>query len=150
MDKPNPTDFDQAVEYIIGWIEGAQIGKEKVDESKKTLAQKEKETADSVRKRSMERLAEKRERWGGGGEMGEGLKKKKTIGIGKLSMELFKEKSERELSYRGDELKLKRQEQEPREGELMLREREQGEKEKGDDIRLTVFLSFVHILLYLF
>ena len=43
-------------------------------------------------------------------------------------MELVKEKSEREFSYRGDKLKLTREELELRERELMLKEREQGEK----------------------
>ena len=54
-------------------------------------------------------------------------------------MELFKEKSERELSYRGDKLKLKRKELELRERELILREREQGEREKRDE-RLMAML----------
>ena len=56
--NPEPTELDQAVESIIERSEGTQIEIEKVDESKKRQAEKEKETAESIRKRSMERLAE--------------------------------------------------------------------------------------------
>ena len=40
--------------------------------------------------------------------MGEDLRKKRRIGTETGHMELFKEKSKRELSYRGDKFKLKR------------------------------------------
>ena len=64
--------------------------------------------------------------------MGEGLQKERRVGIETGHMALFKEKSERELSYTGDTLKLKRK-------DLELREREQGDREKRDE-RLVAML----------
>ena len=134
--NPESTEVDQAVESIIERSEGAQIEIEKVDEGKKRQAEKEKETAEIIRKRSMDRLAETRDR-----ELGEGVRKKRRIGIETGHMELFKEKSEREFSYRGDKVKLKREELELRERELMLKEREQGEREKRDERLLAMIME---------
>ena len=85
--NPEPTELDQAIENIIERSEGAQIEIEKVDEGKKRQAEKEKETAESIRKRSMERLAETRER-----EMGDGLRKKRRFGLETGHMEPLKRK----------------------------------------------------------
>ena len=63
----------------------------------------------------------------------------KRIGIETGHMELFKEKSERELSYRGDKLKLKRKELELRERELILRE--QGERENRDERLMAMIME---------
>ena len=70
--NPEPTELHQAVESIIERSEGAQIEIEKVE--KKRQAEKEKEAAESIRKRSMERVAETRDR-----ELGEGLRKKRGL-----------------------------------------------------------------------
>ena len=53
--NPEPIELDQAIENIIERSEGAQLEIEKVHEGKKRQA--EKETAESIRKRSMEILA---------------------------------------------------------------------------------------------
>ena len=48
--NPEPTELDQAIENIIERSEGAQIEIDKVDEGKKGQAEKEKETAESIKK----------------------------------------------------------------------------------------------------
>ena len=133
--NPEPTELDQAVESIIERSEGAQIEIEKVDEGKKRQAEKEKETAESIRRGQWKDWLRPET------ELGEGLRKKRRIGIETGHMEPFKEKSERELSYRGDKMKLKRKELELRERELMLKERKQGEKEKRDERLMAMIME---------
>ena len=65
------TELDQAVEGIIRRSEGAQAEIERSEENRKKQTEAEKETAESIRKVSMERLAETRER-----EIGEGSRKR--------------------------------------------------------------------------
>ena len=60
--SPEVTELDMALENIIELAESAEGELARGDESKRKSAEKEKETAESVRKRSMERLAETRER----------------------------------------------------------------------------------------
>ena len=123
-----PTELDLAIESIIERSEGAQVDMARNDENKKKQAEQEKETAESIRKRSMERLAETR-----GREIGEGSRKKRRGGMEIMQLEFLKEKSGREMDFRRDELEMRKKEMELRERELMLKEREQGERERKDE-----------------
>ena len=60
--NPERTELDEAVESIIERKEGAEEEIARREESNTLMIEKEKETAESIRKRSMERLAETRER----------------------------------------------------------------------------------------
>ena len=70
-----PTDLDLAIESIIERSEGAH-DMARNDENKKKQAEQEKETAESIRQRSMDRLAETR-----GREIGEGSRRKRRGGM---------------------------------------------------------------------
>ncbi len=59
---PEHTKLDQALEDILEWSEAAQEEVARGDKRKEKNAEKERETAESVRKRPMERLAETRGR----------------------------------------------------------------------------------------
>ena len=63
------------------------------------------------------------------------------MGIETGHIELFKEKSSKELSYRRDKLEFKRQELELRERELMLTEREKMEREKRDERLMAMLME---------
>ena len=127
------TELDQAIESIIGRSEGAQAEIARSEENRKKQTEAEKETAESVRTVSMERLAETRER-----EIGEGSRKKRRGGVQSLQMEFLKEKSGKELDCRRDELEMRKKEIELRERELMLREREQSARERKDERMLAM------------
>ena len=60
--SPEVTELDMALENIIELAESAEGELATGDESKRKSAEKDKETAESVRNRSMENLAETRER----------------------------------------------------------------------------------------
>jgi len=60
--SPDKTVLDEAIENIMERREGAEEEIAQRAESTAVVMEKERETAESVRKRSMERLAETRER----------------------------------------------------------------------------------------
>eukprot|EP00795_Rhopilema_esculentum_P008078 gene8078-biopygen9216 len=118
ISPPEPTELEQAIQDIIERGTEAQavmlrVGG-KVDE-------KEKETAESIRKRSMKRLAETRER-----ESQEGGKKiKKTVWDKDTEvMHYMREKTEREAELKREEFELRRREIEIKEKEIKIKERE--------------------------
>ena len=129
------TELDQAIESIIGRSEGAQAEIARSDDSRKKQMEAEKETAESIRKVAMERLAETRER-----EIVEGSRKRRRGGVEILQMEFLKEKSGKEMDCRRDELEMRKKEIELRERELILREREQSERERKDE-RILAMLA---------
>ncbi|XP_065063939.1 calponin homology domain-containing protein DDB_G0272472-like [Rhopilema esculentum] len=118
ISPPEPTELEQAVQDIIERGTEAQavmlrVGG-KVDE-------KEKETAESIRKRSMERLAETRERESQEG----GKKRKKTVWDKDTEvMHYMREKTEREAELKREEFELRRREIEIKEKEIKIKERE--------------------------
>ena len=118
------TELDQAIETILGLIEAAEHESAKNVEKKKREVEKEKETAESVRKRSMERLGETmcREK----GRENEGKRRK----VGGETVLYLKKKGEMENELRREEIDLRRKELELRSKELEFnRERECHEKE---------------------
>ena len=127
------TELDQAVEGIIGRSEGAQTEIERSEENRKKQTEADKETAESIRKDSMERLAETRER-----EIGEGSRKRRGGGVEILQMEFVKEKSRKEMDCRRDELEIRKKEIELRKRALMVKERERSERERKDERSITV------------
>eukprot|EP00794_Sanderia_malayensis_P013413 gene13413-14787_t len=125
--NPEPTELDQAIESIIERSEGAEEEIARGDANKRKQAEKEKETAESVRKRSMERLAEMRER-----EIEEGTRKKRRSGEVE-TVQFLKEKSRKEMEMRKEEWDIKKGEIELRERELSLKEREQEARQKREE-----------------
>ena len=120
---PDPeTDID-----IVERTEGAQDELAKGEERRERNAEKEKETAEDVRKRSMERLSQTRER-----ESPESAKKKRKCSSPGDTVEYLKEKSERELEIRREEIELKKREMALKEREA---EREWELKRKEQDLR---------------
>ena len=81
------------MESIFEMGESAQEGFMRGEESRRLNV--EKETAESVRKRSMERLAETRER-----ESPENATKRKRLSGGRETMEYLKEKNQKENEMR--------------------------------------------------
>ena len=93
--------------------------------------EKERETAESVRKRSMERLAETREKE----SQGYGKKRKNNDGD-REAIDYFRGKYDKEFNFKREELELRRREIEMKQKEkerqwaVMKREIEMKEKEK--------------------
>ena len=130
--SPQMTELDQAVESIIEQCEGAQEEIACADERRKNMAEKERETAESVRKRSMERLADTSER-----ESQENGKKKRRV-MGNETLEFLKEKSEKEIKMRREEIEIRKNEVELKNHELELREREHQARERKDEQMLAI------------
>ena len=130
IEPPEPTELDQAIQDIIERSEEAQDEMAKGDERREKAAEKEKETAESVRKRSMERLAETRQR-----ESPENGSRKRRINGDHDPMEYLKEKNEKELKLRLEEIEIKRREielkekEKEREWEMQKKDQEMKERE---------------------
>ena len=102
--SPELTELGEALQDIIESSEGAQDEVAKGEERKGKNAEKAKETAENVRKRSMERLSQIRER-----ERPESAKKKEKSFPGD-TVEYLKEKSEREFEIKREEIELQKRE----------------------------------------
>jgi len=97
------SELDQAIQDIMGMAEAAQEEIiQKVAENK-ISRDKERMTAEDVRKRSMERLSETQER-----EKFENETKKRRSNADTL--EFLREKAEKEFEMKGEELELKKRE----------------------------------------
>ena len=103
--SPDKTELDEAVESIIGLTESALEELNRNDSKKLEEKVKEQQTAQEVRNRSMERLAESREREH---FQDSGRKKRKQSGQGVI--EYLTEKAEGETEVKGIEIDLKRRE----------------------------------------
>ena len=79
--SPETSELDEAMENILELIETANIEQGAEKESRKKREEQEKETAASVRKRSMERLSETTER-----ECQESKKKRGIVMVGQLNI----------------------------------------------------------------
>lgn len=143
--NPEKTELDEALESVIERSEGAQEEILRGDSEKRRQAEKDRETAEDVRKRSMERYAATRARDNAGSVS---VKRKRDSGAeavgflmdkGKQEIELRRE--ELELQRRELLLKEKRQEEEfeMRRREQNLKEREQEAREKKDETLLQMF-----------
>ena len=99
---PELTELDEAVASIIEWKEGAEEELAHREENNAHLMDKERETAESVRKRSMERLAETRER------ENQMSAKKKRRGNREKSIEILKNKSKIEMEMRKEEVEIRK------------------------------------------
>ena len=140
---PEPTELDMAIRDIIERGEEVQ---HEVARGEESAIEKERETAESVRKRSMERLAETRAR-----ESHESGKKRRRNDGGKEVLEYFRVKNEKELNLKREEIELKKRELEmkekekEREWDIKKRELEMKEKEwearaKSDNEMITMML----------
>ena len=144
--NPELTELDEAVASIIERKEGAEEELARREENNANLMDKERETAESVRKRSMERLAETRER------ENQMSAKKKRRGNGEESIEFLKNKSKIEMEMRREEVEIRKKEHEAtekkaeqeielRRRELNVREREQQAREKRDEKILEILIQ---------
>ena len=122
-----PTEVETAIREII---ERGEEAKHVVARGEQDAVEKERETAESVRKRSMDRLAEMREKE----SQGYGKKRKKNDGDREAID--FRGKYDKEFNFKREELGLRRREIEMKEKEkerqwvVTKREIEMKEKEK--------------------
>ena len=98
------TEVEQAVETIIGMTEAAEEENTRKAEKKKGEVLREKETAESMRAKSMETLRETRERE----KSTESEEKRKKVSAGTL--EYLRENCEKEHEIKKEELEMKREE----------------------------------------
>ena len=110
--SPQMTEVDQAIETIIGLAESAKEELAKAEGEKNQVKEKEKETAEGVRKRAMERLGETKDRENGG------RVKKRRVYSGVETIALLHDKGEMEVKLRQQEIDLKKRELELRELEI--------------------------------
>ena len=110
--SPQITEVDQAIETIIGLAESAKEELAKAEGEKNQVKEKEKETAEGVRKRAMERLGETKDRENGG------RVKKRRVYSGIETTALLHDKGEMEVKLRQQEIDLKKRELELRELEI--------------------------------
>ena len=148
--SPERTELDEAVESMIERKEGAEEEMARRAESTAMMMERDRETAESVGKRSMERLAETRER-----ENQRSTKKKKSGSNGEETLEFMKEKWRLELELRREDLEMRKKEYEAKERmaeqeavlrkrELDLREREQQARERKDQKMLEILTQQQH------
>ena len=144
-----PDELDQALENIIEMAESQQEQLKRGEVKKRDL-EKEKQTAEEIRKRAMERMGETKEREHGEREA---KRQRSGAGAGAVAVEYLKERREHESKVKEEEVELRRREfemkerlqeeeirmrkkeQEMRERELIMREKElEGRLRKDQDI----------------
>ena len=127
ISPPEPTEVETAIREIIERGEEAQNA---VARGEQNAVEREWETAESVRKRSMERLAETREKE----SQGCGKKRRKHDGD-REAIDYFRGKYDREFNFKREELELRKREMEmkeqekERQWEITKRETDMKEKE---------------------
>ena len=89
--SPEQTELDKVIEDIVEMSESAQEELQRGDENKRLNVEREKKTAEIVRKRSMDRLPQTREREGS-----ESAKKRKRTGGETETVVYFKGKHEKD------------------------------------------------------
>ena len=100
ISPPEPTEVETAIREIIESEEESQTA---VARGEQNDVEKERETAESVRKRSMERLAETREK------QSQGCGKKRRTNDGdKEALYYFTGKYDRDFKFKGEELELRK------------------------------------------
>ena len=123
------SELDQAIQDIIGMAEAAEEEIAQKAAENKSSRDKDKMTAEDVRKRCMERLSETQER-----EKIDNEAKKRRSNADTL--EFLREKAEKEFEMKGKELELKKREIETRLKELEYeRERDQFDRERKEERR---------------
>ena len=126
--SPGKTELDEAIENIMEQREGAEEEIAQRAESTAVVMEKERETAEGVRKRSMERLAEAI-----GRENQRNAKKKRNSG--EETLDFMKDKWRMELELRREELEVRKKEHHAKERkadqEMELRKRELELKENN-------------------
>ena len=128
--SPEFTELDQALEDIIDRAQEAQHNLLEEGEKIEKMAEKERVTAEDIRKRSMERLGETKER-----EKGNEKKKQRRSNC----LEYFKEKHDKEMELRREEIELRKREMAIKEkevvGALDIEVREEERKARDEDTR---------------
>lgn len=128
--SPEFTELDQAMEDIVDRTKEAQEELAAGNEKNQKCAQKEKITAEDIRKRSMESLGETKER-----EKENTSKKQRR----KSCLEYFKEKHEKEIDLKREEIELKKREMAIREQEvanaLAIKVKEEERKSKELELK---------------
>ena len=114
--SPESTELDMAMEEIVEKSKEAKEDLNRKNEKKNTAVDAEKETAESVRKRSMERLSETSKR-----ENLARARKRQKMNTNSEAVEYLREKSAKECELKEKELVLK-------ERKLLLQEKEQQHK----------------------
>jgi len=114
--SPESTELDMAMEEIVEKSKEAKEGLDRKNEKKNTAVDAERETAENVRKRSMERWSETSKR-----ENLARAKKRQKMNANSEAVEYLREKSAKECELKEKELELK-------EKKLLMMEKEQQHK----------------------
>ena len=104
--SPEPTELDRAVEQIIEMEESADVEQQVNDAVKKQKEASDREKAENIRKKAMEKLGDTTKRSCEGGSEKTPKKKRKS---GNETVEYLREKSENEFLLRQDEMALKKE-----------------------------------------
>lgn len=102
--SPEQTELDQLIEEITEKERQAEATRETEDQTKK--GEREREVAMDIRKKAMETFGETKKRLNEDEESGKSEKRKRRSGSD--AVEYLREKSEKEMSLREEELELKR------------------------------------------
>ena len=112
ISPPEMKETDEAIETIIGMTQTAEEELMAAEGEKREVKEKEKETAENVRKRSMEWLSESKER------KIDGRVKKQRLYSGAETISFLHSKGATDSRLREEEVELKRRELDLREKEL--------------------------------
>ena len=114
------TDLDSLLEEILEWEKEAKKDLESKDRDKKSKVEKEKATAEEVRKRALERIAKPKV------EVQENKQKKPKVRRNTAeAIDYLRERSDNETDYRKQELEVRR-----REMELQSEKQDQAHKQQ--------------------
>ena len=121
------TEVEMALEELIEKEDAAETEQRVVENQKKVKDSQDRENAESVRKKAMERLGQTQKRKADEGES-EGKKKKKRSS-GSDTLNFLREKNEQVQEMQKQELELKRRKQEENFMQMMLNQQQQQQRQ---------------------
>ena len=106
--SPERTELDAAIEQIIAFEESADTEQQEANDENREKLQADRKKAEDVRKKAMETMGETKKR----NSEEETTQAKKSRRNGSGAVEYLKERADQELEFKGQELELKKRENE--------------------------------------
>ena len=106
--SPERTELDAAIEQIIAFEESADTEQQEANDENREKLQADRKKAEDVRKKAMETMGETKKR----NSEEETTQAKKSRRNGSGAVEYLKERADQELAFKGQELELKKRENE--------------------------------------
>ena len=106
--SPESTELDAAIEQIIAFEESADTEQQKANDENREKLQADRKKAEDVRKKARETMGETKKR----NSEEETTQAKKSRRNGRWAVEYLKERADQELAFKGQELELKKRENE--------------------------------------